>query len=49
LVDYPIPCNDDSIKAISLMAGLVAQAVNEGKAAAPKPAPEPVPEEKKQP
>ncbi len=29
--DYPIPSNDDSIKAISLMVSLVAQAVNEGK------------------
>ncbi len=31
LVDYPIPSNDDAIKAISLMSELVAQAVNEGR------------------
>lgn len=31
LVDYPIPANDDAIKAITLMAGLAAQAVNDGK------------------
>lgn len=30
-VDYPIPSNDDAIKAITLMVGLVAQAVLEGK------------------
>lgn len=30
-IDYPIPSNDDAIKAISLMAELVAGAVNEGK------------------
>lgn len=31
LVDFPIPSNDDAIKAISLMAELVAKAVNEGR------------------
>lgn len=30
-VDYPIPSNDDAIKAISLIARLVAESVNEGK------------------
>ena len=39
-VDYPIPSNDDAIKAISLMANLAAAAVNEGKA---NPAPSSVP------
>lgn len=40
-VDYAIPSNDDAIKAISLMAKLVAEAVNEGKnmiSAQPSPA-----------
>ena len=31
-VDYPIPSNDDAVKAVSLMARLVSDAVNEGKA-----------------
>lgn len=31
-IDFPIPSNDDAIKAISLMVNLVAQAVNEGRA-----------------
>lgn len=31
VVDFPIPSNDDAIKAIALMARLVAQAINEGK------------------
>lgn len=31
LVDYPIPSNDDAIKAITLMTELAAQAVNEGR------------------
>lgn len=34
-VDYPIPSNDDSIKAIALMSGLAAAAINEGKAEIP--------------
>lgn len=33
-VDYAVPSNDDSIRAISLMTGLVAAAINEGKAQA---------------
>ncbi len=33
LIDYPIPSNDDAIKAIKLMAGRIADAVLEGKAA----------------
>jgi small subunit ribosomal protein S2 len=33
LIDYPIPSNDDAIKAIRLMCGKVADAVLEGKAA----------------
>lgn len=31
MVDYPIPSNDDAIKAIALMANLMANAVNDGK------------------
>lgn len=31
LVDYPIPCNDDAIKAIQLVVDYVKQAVEEGK------------------
>lgn len=31
LVDYPIPCNDDAFKSISLIARAVSDAVNEGK------------------
>lgn len=31
LIDYPIPSNDDAIKAISLMANLIASAINDGK------------------
>lgn len=30
-VDYPIPSNDDAIRAISLISGLVADAINEGR------------------
>ncbi|MEW6142405.1 MAG: 30S ribosomal protein S2 [Chloroflexota bacterium] len=33
LIDYPIPSNDDAIKAIKLMCGRIADAVLEGKAA----------------
>jgi small subunit ribosomal protein S2 len=32
LVTYPIPCNDDAIKALQLIAMYFAQAINEGKA-----------------
>lgn len=32
LVDYPIPCNDDAIKAIQLIADYVKQAIESGKA-----------------
>jgi small subunit ribosomal protein S2 len=35
LVDYPIPGNDDAIRAVQLYARAVADAVLEGKAAAP--------------
>lgn len=35
IVDYPVPSNDDAIKAIALMANLVAAAVNEGKSNIP--------------
>lgn len=35
LVDYPIPGNDDAIRAVQLYAGAAADAVLEGKAAAP--------------
>jgi small subunit ribosomal protein S2 len=30
-VDYPIPANDDGVKSIELIAGLVAQAIGEGR------------------
>lgn len=44
IIDYPIPSNDDAIKAIALMARLLAESINEGKnlaleAAAIKPEP----------
>lgn len=32
IVSYPIPANDDATKAIDLVAGLIAQSVNEGRA-----------------
>jgi small subunit ribosomal protein S2 len=35
LVDYPIPGNDDAIRAVQLYARAAADAVLEGKAAAP--------------
>lgn len=57
-VDYPVPSNDDAVKAIEMMVGLAAGAVKEGKAefdtkrnAAPvaqNPAPAVKPEEKKE-
>ncbi len=34
-IDYPIPCNDDATKAIELMCAVIAEAVNEGRQAAP--------------
>jgi small subunit ribosomal protein S2 len=37
LVDYPIPGNDDAIRAVQLYARAAADAVLEGKAAAPQP------------
>ena len=43
-VDYVIPSNDDSIKAISLMSDALASAINEGKHEQPA---MPVPEDKK--
>ncbi len=36
-VRYPIPCNDDAIKAIELMVGYVQQAIETGKAKAKQP------------
>lgn len=42
-IDFPIPSNDDAIKAIRLMASLMASAVNEGKASVPVVAPTPAP------
>ena len=36
LIDYPIPCNDDAIKAINLMLDYVKQAIEEGKGQAKK-------------
>ena len=53
-VDFVIPCNDDSTKAISLMAGMMAEAISEGRQSIPpamaQVAPEPVAaaEEKKE-
>lgn len=51
LVDLPIPGNDDSIRSIEIIAGKLADAVMEGKAAlppeAPKPEPPPQPAEQK--
>lgn len=35
-VDYPIPCNDDATKAIELVAQIISEAINEGKAATPQ-------------
>jgi small subunit ribosomal protein S2 len=32
LVDFAIPCNDDATKAVSLVAGIIAEAVTEGQA-----------------
>jgi small subunit ribosomal protein S2 len=32
LVTYPVPCNDDAVKAIQLMADYVEQAIAQGKA-----------------
>ena len=31
-VDYPIPCNDDAVKAITLIVNLIAQAIKDGRA-----------------
>lgn len=31
LVDYPIPCNDDAVQALSIVADYMIQAVNDGK------------------
>ena len=36
LIDYPIPANDDAVKSIEIIVGLIAEAVNEGKAEAVK-------------
>jgi len=41
-IDYVVPSNDDSIKAISLMCDAVAGAINEGKLSAAASAPAPV-------
>lgn len=40
LIDYPIPCNDDAIKAIQLVVDYVKQAIEEGKAKNAKAAPD---------
>jgi len=37
-VQYPIPANDDAIKAIQIIADYVKSAIDEGKAKATKPA-----------
>jgi small subunit ribosomal protein S2 len=40
LINYPIPCNDDAIKAIQLVVDYVKQAIEEGKAKNAKAAPD---------
>jgi small subunit ribosomal protein S2 len=40
LVDYPVPCNDDAIKTIQLVADYIKQAVEAGKAKHAKSAPD---------
>jgi small subunit ribosomal protein S2 len=40
LVDYPIPCNDDAIKAIQLIVDYVKQAIEEGTSKNAKAAPD---------
>lgn len=40
LIDYPIPANDDAIKAIQLLVDYVKQAIQDGKAHAAKAAPD---------
>ena len=37
LIDYPIPCNDDSSKTLALVLELVAEAIEQGKRAVPAP------------
>ncbi len=34
-IDYLIPCNDDATKAVELVCGVIADAINESKTAAP--------------
>ncbi|MFA4871607.1 MAG: 30S ribosomal protein S2 [Patescibacteria group bacterium] len=36
LIDYPIPANDDAVKSIEIITGLIAEAVKEGKVEATK-------------
>jgi small subunit ribosomal protein S2 len=36
LIDFPIPANDDALKSIQLITSYVAQAIEEGRASAPK-------------
>jgi small subunit ribosomal protein S2 len=33
-IDYPIPCNDDALKALDIIGGAIAEAINEGRAGA---------------
>lgn len=40
LIDYPIPCNDDAIKAIQLVVDYVKQAIEDGRAKNAKAAPD---------
>ncbi len=40
-IDYPIPCNDDAIKALQLVADYMKQAIEAGKAKSTKPAGKP--------
>ena len=49
-IDYPIPGNDDAVKSIELITGLIAEAVKEGQAEAakgPQPTPAPIKQDKK--
>lgn len=45
-IDYPVPCNDDAIKAINLVMDYVKQAINDGKAKIAKTADTPDKDEK---
>lgn len=42
-LDYPIPANDDAVRAIELIVAAITDAIVKGRAAAPAPAPAPAP------